>query len=97
MLRIRAGASNGHGRGASPLPPGPTRGAALALIGAAALALIAGSYWLFSDDEGREIRALPAAQRQGLYLRTMDNLKTICDPAPGRSMREFCRDQPRWR
>ena len=28
-----------------------------------------------------------------LYQRTMENLKTICDPAPGRSVREFCREQ----
>ncbi len=93
MLRIQAGGSNGHGRGAPLLSPARRRGTALASIVAAALALLAGGYWFFSDDEGREIRALPAAQREGLYHRTMENLKTICDPAPGRSMREFCREQ----
>jgi hypothetical protein len=57
------------------------------------LTVVAGYWWWSSAGEGREIRALPPAQRQGLYQRTMENMKAICDPAPGRSMREFCRAQ----
>jgi hypothetical protein len=57
------------------------------------LSLGATGYWLLTDDESHEIRALPVEQRHGLYQRTMENLKTICDPAPGRSMRDFCRSQ----
>jgi hypothetical protein len=64
-----------------------------ATLAAAMLSLTAVTYSLVSDDEAREIRALPVDQRQGLYHRTIENLKTICDPAPGRSVREFCRGQ----
>jgi len=82
----------------SGLPPDSTpqtaRRALLAAIAAGTLlALAAGYRWWSSGGEGREIRALPPAQRQSLYRRTMENLTTICDPAPGRSMREFCRAQ----
>lgn len=62
-------------------------------MAAVVLLVTAGYWWWSSEGEGREIRALPPAQRQGLYQRTMENLKTVCDPAPGRSMREFCREQ----
>ena len=55
--------------------------------------VIAGYWWWSSAGEGRGIRELPPAQRHGLYQRTMENLKTVCDPAPGRSVREFCREQ----
>ncbi len=46
-----------------------------------------------AGEETRAVRRLPVEQRLGLYQRTMENLKTICDPAPGRSMRNFCREQ----
>ena len=93
-----ATASNGGRNGFSSLSS-PSFGALArrALLSAIALgsllALIAGYWWWSSSGEGREIRELPAAQRQALYRRTMENLQTICDPAPGRSMREFCRRQ----
>lgn len=59
----------------------------LALVAAAA------AYVWVEGQEGRALRALPEAERRGLYLRTMENLRTVCDPAPGRSLREFCRTQ----
>ena len=59
----------------------------------AVASLTAAGTWLLSDDEAREIRALPAVHRRALYQRTMENLKEVCDPAPGRSVREFCRRQ----
>ena len=49
--------------------------------------------WWSADGEPRELRTLPETQRAGLYHRTIENLKTICDPAPGRSMRTFCRSE----
>jgi hypothetical protein len=62
-------------------------------VAAAVFSLVAAGYWLLSDDQAREIRALPVVQRQALYRRTMENMKEVCDPAPGRSVREFCRGQ----
>jgi hypothetical protein len=90
--------SNGH-RNGSPSPSSPTghplaRRTLLSAIAMGGLfALVAGHWWWSSAGEGREIRALPAEQRQGLYKRTIEDLKTICDPAPGRSVRDFCRRQ----
>ena len=51
------------------------------------------AYWWSAGEEARALRALPEAQRAGLYLRTMETLRTVCDPAPGRSMRTYCREQ----
>src|SRR6478735_2049263 len=84
-----ARASRGGRNGLSGLPPDSTPQTARRAL----LAVAAGYRWWSSGGEGREIRALPPAQRQSLYRRTMENLTTICDPAPGRSMREFCRAQ----
>ncbi len=56
--------------------------------------VIAGfAWWWSATAESRAIRALPEAERHGLYRRTMDNLETICEPAAPRSMRGFCRQQ----
>ena len=49
--------------------------------------------WWSATAETRELRALPDAQRLPLYHRTLDNLKTICDPAAPRSLRDFCQRQ----
>jgi hypothetical protein len=59
------------------------------------LALLAGvfTYVWAEGEERRALRRLPAAERAAIYQRTMENLKTVCDPAPGRSLREFCRSQ----
>jgi len=77
-------------------PSIPLRAARIRLVAilvGAMLMLAAAGTFLLGDDEEREIRALPAEQRRALYQRTVENLKTICDPAPGRSVREFCRNQ----
>jgi len=87
------GAPNGAPRSPSSPSTQPARGKIVAAAALAALSLGAAGVWLIADDESREIRALPVEQRQALYHRTMENLKTICDPAPGRSTREFCRNQ----
>jgi hypothetical protein len=59
----------------------------LGLVGAVMLV-----WWSATADE-RAIRALPEAQRLALLKSTIANLKNVCDPAPPRSMREFCREQ----
>ena len=51
------------------------------------------AWWWSATAESRAIRALPEAERRGLYQRTMENLKTICEPAAPRAMSEFCREQ----
>ncbi len=47
-----------------------------------------------SGAEERAIRALPEVERHALYLRTLDNLKTVCSDAAD-SMRDFCEGQAR--
>jgi len=93
MLNVSRGATNGSGRSPSKPSAQLARSAALAAATAALLLLLGAGYWLSSDDEKREIQDLPVPQRQALYQRTLENLKTVCDPAPGRSVREFCRGQ----
>jgi hypothetical protein len=51
------------------------------------------AWWWSATAEDRAVRALPEPERRGLYRRTLENLKTICEPAAPRSMREFCRAQ----
>ena len=64
---------------------------ALAVLFTIVAAISVYAWW--AGEETRAVRRLPVEQRVGLYQRTMENLKTICDPAPGRSMRAFCREQ----
>jgi hypothetical protein len=94
MATVSRGAPNGSSRLpvlASARPARSALGGAALLAGV--LAIATGYWWWSSGGEGREIRDLPAAQRHALYQRTLENLKTICDPAPGRSVRDFCRNQ----
>ena len=94
MRNPSGGGTNGFSSSPSPGSSQPPRSAVFGVLAMTVLLAIGIGYWWWSGEgEGREIRALPQAQRQGLYLRTMENLKTVCDPAPGRSMREFCRTQ----
>jgi hypothetical protein len=58
-----------------------------------ALAVTGVAWWWSATAESRAIRALPEAERRGLYRRTMENLETICEPAATRAMRDFCREQ----
>src|SRR5450432_1214842 len=71
-------------------PRRPLREALLWLTSVGALACTCVAFWWWSTTTTREIRALPDAQRIPLYRRTMENLKTICDPAASRALRDFC-------
>jgi hypothetical protein len=62
---------------------------AAALLGIGAIIAI----WWTTNAETRELRALPDDCRLPLYHRTVDDLRTICDPAAPRSLRDFCRRQ----
>jgi hypothetical protein len=56
---------------------------------------IAGAILLLIHSEGAErraIRDMPAPERQALFGRTVQNLKSICSPAED-AMRDFCREQ----
>ena len=59
----------------------------------AAFVAIALLVWTGATAETRALRALPDGQRLALYGRAIENLRSLCDPAPPRSMRVFCREQ----
>ncbi len=59
----------------------------------AGLAIVFLWTWFSETSASDAIRALPDTQRRGLYLRTMENLRTVCEPAAPRAMRDFCREQ----
>ncbi len=42
--------------------------------------------------ERRAIREMPARERQALYQRTVQNLRSVCS-VPEDAMRDFCREQ----
>jgi hypothetical protein len=62
---------------------------AVVLVLGATVALV----WTSATADTRALRALPDDVRLALYTRTLENLRGTCDPAPPRSLREFCREQ----
>ncbi|MEP6654823.1 MAG: hypothetical protein ABJA82_15780 [Myxococcales bacterium] len=62
-------------------------GACLAFVAACVV------IWWVTNTDRREIQALPETQRIPLYRRTIQNLKTVCDPAAPRSLRDFCHNE----
>ena len=55
--------------------------------------LAAGFLWIWSSGaERRAIQNMPEGERRGLLVRTVDNLKTVCE-APPDALRVFCREQ----
>jgi hypothetical protein len=61
----------------------------------AILALVVGVVgWVVWETTapGRSLRALPRAERQVVYQRTMDDLKTLCGPQRPVALREHCRE-----
>jgi hypothetical protein len=76
-----------------PRPVGPGRRIlGGAIIGLAVVVVMAVFYWN-ATEAGRALRALPAQDRAALYQRTMATLRDVCEPAPPRSLRAFCREQ----
>jgi len=64
------------------------------VLGAALGGLFVLAFWIWaSNADTREIRSLPDQQRLTLFHRVLDDLRNTCDPAPPRSLREFCRSQ----
>jgi hypothetical protein len=77
-------------------PGGPTpahRRWPLFLVPAAVVGAVF-AFWLWAANaETRELRSLPDQQRLTLFQRLLDDLRNVCDPAPPRSLRDFCRRQ----
>jgi hypothetical protein len=65
---------------------------AAAVILVAGFAVAAMWYW-HATEAGRALRALPARERTALYQRTLSTLRDVCEPAPPRSLRAFCREE----
>jgi hypothetical protein len=63
------------------------------LVGVMTLGAILALVWTVATADTRALRALPDDVRLALYTRTIQNLQGTCDPAPPRSLREFCREQ----
>ena len=59
----------------------------------AGLAVTAALVWTSATADTRALRALPDDLRSALYTRTLQNLRGTCDPAPSRSLRQFCGEQ----
>lgn len=65
-------------------------GLAAAVIGLIGLT----GLWIWSSQrEARALRDLPAGERQALYVRTMENLQTVCRSERAPDLVEFCSQQ----
>jgi len=61
----------------------------------AAFVLAAVAIWIWSQGaERRGFRGLPADERKAVYLRTLENLQTVC-ASPDLALEEYCREQAR--
>lgn len=92
--RVLEGARAAPASGAAP-PAAPRdwrKWVWLAALVAGVCGLFAGWAWL-EMAPARALRALPPAQRAALVQRTTETLRSVCDPAPPRSLRSFCHDQ----
>lgn len=63
------------------------------IVAAALLAATAALLWTSATADTRALRALPEDVRLPFYARTIENLRGTCDPAPPRSLRQFCHEQ----
>jgi hypothetical protein len=77
-------------------PPSTSAGNGLSriVLAVAVLGVIVFMIVWSAGAERRALRNLAPAERQGLYLRTLQNLEQVC-AASGPSMRDFCEDQAR--
>lgn len=81
------------GSGAAPAPRRRARRWPWTL-GPAALVVAVFAFWIWATNaEKREIQSLPDPQRRALFHRLLDDLRESCDPAPPRSLRDFCHRQ----
>lgn len=56
-----------------------------------------GFVWIWNlRGEERAIRALPQAERQSLYRRTLEDLRAVCGPSHGGDLSAHCRRQARF-
>jgi hypothetical protein len=95
IVDLRAFAARRRGQGAPPrAAPRPRwhgwAGVVAIVLGVAGLLFAWG--WAASAP-ARALRALPAPQRAVVLSHALDALRTVCDPAPPRSLRAFCRQQ----
>jgi hypothetical protein len=51
-------------------------------------------WWWSEGAEERAIRELPERERRALFLRALENVKSVCQ-APESAMQDFCRNQAR--
>ena len=51
-------------------------------------------WWWSERAQERAIHELPEQERQALFLRTIENVKSVCR-APESAMQDFCRNQAR--
>ena len=55
--------------------------------------ILAGLWFWNAGSDTRELRALSAHERSGLYRRTLDTMTTICAGPSAKRVRNFCRYQ----
>lgn len=69
------------------------RAASRWVLGISAAALIVATIALTMGRASREIESLPTSERQALYQRTLETLRTSCMQATGPTVTEYCREQ----
>lgn len=83
------------------LPPSRRRRASfgrLLVIGAVVLLLLGAAMLLIWIDgsKAQAVRDLPPAERQALYRRTLEDLRTVCAARHANDLDGHCRDQARF-
>lgn len=63
------------------------------MLGVACAAVVVTLIAIHGDDQ-RALRSLPAAERDQLYARTLQNLNTVCATEEA-ALRDFCEEQAR--
>ena len=73
----------------------PDRRAKVLVVVAIVVGLLGifGSWMWAATSDQRALRALPAPRRAQLLHNSLENLTTVCDPYPPRSLQSFCREQ----
>ena len=87
MDRSSASAPAGHAPAARQLP-----WLGLLAVALAALCAVVGFLVWQTTAPGRSLSSLGEAERRVLHARTMDDLRTLCRPAPPEALRAHCRE-----